>query len=123
MSTVTILPKEQKGESEGAIRVRFGGALLGVVAAIALWYVHFPLEPKAQQAVAIATVLITFWITEILPHAITGLLGCWLFWSLGVVSPRVALGGFSSDAPWFLLGALFIGAMCLRVSGSSRTPR
>jgi sodium-dependent dicarboxylate transporter 2/3/5 len=111
MSTATILPKEQKGESEAGIRVRFGGALLGVMAAIALWYVHLPLEPKAQQAVAIATVLITFWITEILPHAITGLLGCWLFWTLGVVSPRVALGGFSSDAPWFLLGALFIGAM------------
>jgi solute carrier family 13 (sodium-dependent dicarboxylate transporter), member 2/3/5 len=111
MSTATILPKEQKGESEAAIRVRFGGALLGVMAAIALWYFHLPLEPKAQQSVAIATLLITFWITEILPHAITGLLGCWLFWSLGVVSPRVALGGFSSDAPWFLLGALFIGAM------------
>jgi anion transporter len=61
--------------------------------------------------VAIATLLIAFWITEILPHAITGLLGCWLFWALGVVPPRVALGGFSSDAPWFLLGALFIGAM------------
>ena len=111
MSTATILPKEQKGESEAAIRVRFGGALLGVMAAIALWYFHLPLEPKAQQSVAIATLLITFWITEILPHAITGLLGCWLFWTLGVVSPRVALGGFSSDAPWFLLGALFIGAM------------
>jgi sodium-dependent dicarboxylate transporter 2/3/5 len=111
MSTATILPKEQKGESETAIRVRFFGALLGVIAAIALWYVHLPLEPKAQQSVAIATLLITFWITEILPHAITGLLGCWLFWTLGVVSPRVALGGFSSDAPWFLLGALFIGAM------------
>ena len=39
------------------------------------------------------------------------MLGCWLCWALGVVAPRVALGGFSSDAPWFLLGALFIGAM------------
>src|SRR5262249_7853567 len=58
-----------------------------------------------------ATLLIAFWTTEILPHAITGLLGCWLFWTSGVAEPRVALGGFSSDAPWFLLGALFIGAM------------
>jgi sodium-dependent dicarboxylate transporter 2/3/5 len=111
MSTATILPKQQKVESEKAIRIRFGGALLGMMAAIVLWHIHLPLEPKAQQAVAIAILLITFWITEILPHAITGLLGCWLFWTLGVVPPRVALGGFSSDAPWFLLGALFIGAM------------
>ena len=105
------MEKEPKGESEAVIRVRFGGALLGVVAAIALWYVHLPLEPKAQHSVAIATLLISFWSTEILPLAITGMLGCWLFWTLGVVEPRVAFGGFSSEAPWFLLGALFIGAM------------
>jgi sodium-dependent dicarboxylate transporter 2/3/5 len=91
--------------------VRFGGALLGVMAAIVIWHVHLPLEPKAQHSVAIATLLIVFWITEILPHAMTGLLGCWLFWTLGVVSSRVAFAGFSSEAPWFLLGALFIGAM------------
>jgi len=91
---------------------RFGGALLGVIAAIVIWHVDLPLlEPNAQHSVAIATLLISIWITEILPHAITGLLGCWLFWTLGVVGPRVAFGGFSSEAPWFLLGALFIGAM------------
>jgi len=110
-SAAAILAKERKGESEAVIGVRFGGALLGLMAAIALWYVHLPLEPKAHHSVAIATLLISFWITEILPHAITGMLGCWLFWTLGVVEPRVAFGGFSSDAPWFLLGALFIGAM------------
>ena len=92
-------------------RIRFCGALFGVMAAIVLWYFPLPLEPRAQHAVAIAILLIAFWTTEILPHAITGLLGCWLFWTMGVAEARVALGGFSSDAPWFLLGALFIGAM------------
>ena len=111
MSMAAGLEKEQKGEPEAVSWVRAAGALLGVMAAAALWYVHLPLEPQAQHAVAIATLLISFWITEILPHAITGMLGCWLFWTLGVVEPRVALGGFSSDAPWFLLGSLFIGAM------------
>jgi len=90
---------------------RVGGALLGVIAAITIWHVHLPLEPNALHSVAVATLLISFWTTEILPHAITGILGCWLFWTLGVVGPRVAFGGFSSDAPWFLLGALLIGAM------------
>src|SRR5439155_107704 len=111
MSTPAILQREQKRESEAIIWIQFGGALLGVISAISLWYAHLPLEPQAQHAVAIATLLITLWITEILPHAIAGMLGCWLCWALGVVAPRVALGGFSSDAPWFLLGALFIGAM------------
>ncbi len=111
MSTAALFTKGQKDESGTVVRLRFGGALLGAIVAITLWYVHLPLQTNAQHAIAIATLLITFWITEILPHAITGLLGCWLFWSLGVAEPRVALGGFSSDAPWFLLGALFIGAM------------
>ncbi|HKU17579.1 MAG TPA: SLC13 family permease [Steroidobacteraceae bacterium] len=90
---------------------KIGGSAFGVLAAIVLWFAPLPLEPKAQQALAIGVLLIAFWITEILPHAVTGLLGCWLFWALGVVPARVALGGFSSDAPWFLMGALFIGAM------------
>jgi sodium-dependent dicarboxylate transporter 2/3/5 len=92
-------------------RFRFGGALAGVIAAIVLWYAPLSLPPQAQHAIAIAALLIVFWITEILPHAITGLLGCWLFWTLRVVPSQVALAGFSSDSPWFLLGALFIGAM------------
>src|SRR5215467_9412441 len=96
---------------EARIGIRFCGACAGVIAAIGLWYAHLPLEQHAQHAMAIAALLIAFWITEILPHAITGLLGCWLFWTLGVVPTQVALAGFSSDSPWFLLGALFIGAM------------
>ncbi len=106
-----VLTKEPESQSKAAMSVRFAGAFSGVIAAIVLWHAHLPLQPQAQHSVAIAALLITFWVTEILPHAITGLLGCWLFWALGVVAPQVALGGFSSDPPWFLLGALFIGAM------------
>src|SRR5262245_6441358 len=111
MSVTDIDSPKFSSQVDPLFWARFGAALLGVMAAITLWHVHLPLAPNAQHSVAIATLLISFWITEILPHAITGLLGCWLFWTLGVVGPRVAFGGFSSDAPWFLLGALFIGAM------------
>ena len=111
MPVTTVSASEETGRSKAAMRLRFGGALSGVIAAIVLWFVHLPLEPQAQHSVAIAALLVAFWTTEVLPHAITGLLGCWLFWTLGVVAPRVALAGFSTDAPWFLLGALFIGAM------------
>jgi anion transporter len=111
MPVTAVSAREETERSKAATRVRFGGALSGVIAATVLWSVHAPLEPAAQHSVAIAALLIAFWTTEILPHAITGLLGCWLFWTLGVVPTRVALAGFSTDAPWFLLGALFIGAM------------
>ncbi|MBI4464412.1 MAG: anion permease [Acidobacteria bacterium] len=109
MGTTAVAASEVKPEVVGWTKL--GGAAFGILAAIALWFAPLSIEPKAQHALAIAALLIAFWITEVLPHAVTGLLGCWLFWTLGVVPSRVALGGFSSDAPWFLLGALFIGAM------------
>jgi sodium-dependent dicarboxylate transporter 2/3/5 len=108
---IAVSANETKDRSKETAPIRLVGACAGVIAAIALWYAHLPLEAQAQHAVAIAVLLIAFWITEILPYAITGLLGCWLYWTLGVVPSQVALAGFSSDSPWFLLGALLIGAM------------
>lgn len=55
--------------------------------------------------------MVVFWIVEVIPHAMTGLVGCWLFWALKVVPAEVAFRGFSNENPWFLLGALFIGLM------------
>jgi len=88
------------------------GAIVGVLALPALWFAPLPLEPRAQHAIAIATFMVILWITEVVPHAITGLIGCWLFWAFQVAPVRTAFGGFStSEAPWFLLGALLIGTM------------
>ena len=90
---------------------RLAGAVLGVLALVVLWFAPLPLEPRAQHALAITCFMVIFWIGEVIPHAMTGLLGCWMFWALQVVPSRVAFGGFTSEAPWFLLGALFIAAM------------
>lgn len=87
------------------------GAVLGIAALPALWFAPLPLAPSAQHALAIASFMVIFWITEAIPHAITGLVGCWLFWALGVVPSHTAFSGFSSEAPWFLLGALLLGLM------------
>ncbi len=87
------------------------GTALGVLALPALWFAPLPLEPGAQHALAIAALMVIFWIVEPIPHVVTGLLGCWLFWALEVVPERTVFSGFTSEAPWFLLGALFIAAM------------
>ncbi|HEY7680562.1 MAG TPA: SLC13 family permease [Terriglobia bacterium] len=88
------------------------GAVLGILALPVFWYIPLPLEPRAQHALAITAFMVIFWIVEVVPHAVTGLLGCWLFWSLQVAPIRTAFSGFSSsEAPWFLLGALLIGLM------------
>ena len=63
--------------------------------------------------------MILAWATEIMDHGVTGLIGCYLFWALGVVKFDVAFSGFADDTPWFLLGALLMGVVAAR-SGLAR---
>jgi len=51
--------------------------------------------------------------------SLAGLVGCFLFWALGVVKFPVAFSGFANDTAWFLFGALLIGAIATR-SGVAR---
>src|SRR5262245_33681556 len=78
---------------------------------VGIWFSPLPVAPPAKHALAIASLMVILWIGETLPHAFTGLLGCWLFWTLKVVPPRVAFGGFANEAVWFLFGAMLLGAM------------
>lgn len=63
--------------------------------------------------------MIIAWITEVLPHALTGLAGCYLFWVLKIVDFETAFSGFSDQTPWFLFGAALIGMMASK-SGLAR---
>lgn len=82
-----------------------------VLIPIVFWFLPLNLEPKAQLAIAITLFMILAWATEILDHGLTGLIGCYLFWALRVVSFDVAFSGFANDTPWFLMGAILFGTM------------
>jgi anion transporter len=97
----------------------FIGRILCVVVPIALWFAPLELDPTAKRALAIASFIIIAWITEALDHALTGLIGCYLFWALGVVKFNVAFSGFANDTAWFLFGAVLFGAMATK-SGLAR---
>src|SRR5215471_11301220 len=77
------------------------------------------MEATSKHALAIASFMIITWITETLPHALTGLIGCYLFWVLKVVRFDVAFGGFADQTPWFLFGAGLFGMMATE-SGLAR---
>ena len=51
--------------------------------------------------------------------ALAGLVGCFLFWALGIVRFPVAFSGFANDTAWFLFGALLLGVIATR-SGVAR---
>ena len=86
-----------------------------VVVPLAFWFAPLPLEPTTQHALAIASFMVLAWITEAMDHAVTGLIGCFLFWALDVVRFNVAFGGFATDTAWFLLGAMLIGVVASKI--------
>src|SRR5258707_10402170 len=95
------------------------GRLTAVVVPIVLWLAPLPLARPAHEAIAIGSSLIIGWITEALDPALIGLIGCFLFWALGVVPFQTAFSGFVDTTTWFLFGAILFGAMASK-SGLAR---
>jgi len=97
------------------------GRILCVVVPVILWFAPLNLDPTIKHTLAIASFMIIAWITEALAHALTGLIGCFLFWALRVVKCDVAFGGFADETPWFMFGAILFGMMATK-SGLARRP-
>lgn len=90
---------------------KIGSALLVMGVPVFLWFAPLPLGLKAHHAIAICSFLILAWITRVLDHGIAGLIGCYLFWALGVVRFEVAFSGFANDSAWFALAAMLFGTI------------
>jgi solute carrier family 13 (sodium-dependent dicarboxylate transporter), member 2/3/5 len=99
--------------------LRWIGYALTVVIPIILWFAPLTVDLTAKHALAISSFMIVAWITEAMPHTVTGLFGCYLFWVLKVVKFNVAFGGFADQTPWFLFGAALLGMMATK-SGLAR---
>ena len=84
-----------------------------------MWFAPLPLTAPSKHAIAITLFMIIAWAFEVLDHGLTGLIGCYLFWALGVVKVDVAFSGFADDTAWFVLGAMLFGIMAAR-SGLAR---
>jgi solute carrier family 13 (sodium-dependent dicarboxylate transporter), member 2/3/5 len=84
-----------------------------------LWFVPLHLDMAEKHALAVASFMIVAWITEVMPHAVTGIIGCYLFWVLKIVPFESAFSGYADQTPWFLFGAGLIGMMATK-SGLAR---
>ena len=93
--------------------------VLCIVVPLLVWFSPLPLEATTKHGLAITSFMIIAWITEAMEYALTGLIGCYLYWALKVVSFDVAFSGFANDTPWFLFGAALFGAMATK-SGLAR---
>jgi len=85
----------------------------------AAWFAPLPVSTAAKHAIAISLFMVLAWAFEVLSPGLAGLIGCYLYWALGVVSVEVAFSGFADETPWFLLAAILFGAMAVK-SGLAR---
>src|SRR5579884_1837097 len=81
---------------------RLAGLLICIAVPLLFWLLPLPIDAAAQHALAITLFMVLAWITEPVDHAITGLIGCFLFWVLGIARFDVAFSGFANDTTWFL---------------------
>lgn len=112
-------PAEIKAEKPASMKMWVGRAV-SVLIPVAFWFAPVHLDKPVQHALAITIFMIVAWITEAFDHAITGFIGCFLYWMLGVVKFPVAFSGFANDTTWFLFGATLIGMMAMKTGLARR---
>jgi len=95
------------------------GRVLCIVVPLIVWFAPLSIPDATKHGLSISLFMILAWMTEALDLALAGLIGCYLYWALGVVPFNVAFSGFATDTPWFLFGAGLFGAMASK-SGLAR---
>jgi solute carrier family 13 (sodium-dependent dicarboxylate transporter), member 2/3/5 len=92
--------------------LRSAGLLAALAAgAMVFWFLPLDIAPEAHKALAVGLFMIAAWMTQVLDHGITGILGCFLFWMLGIARFETAFSGFADTSAWFLFGAVCFGMM------------
>jgi len=118
-STVEVAGSAVSQEHSASSARAIAGRILSLLVPIALWFAPLKMDPTAKHAMAVSLFMIVAWITEVMPHAVTGLIGCYLFWVLGIAKFESAFSGLVDQTPWFLFGAGLIGMMATK-SGLAR---
>jgi anion transporter len=102
---------------------RIAGVALGPLAAAAIWFAPIAPDPVIAHALSITVFMVVYWIFEPIDHGVTGLIGCYLFWALGVTKFETAFSGFADNTPWFLFGAVLMGEAAAKSGLAARIGR
>ncbi|OPY62212.1 MAG: putative malate transporter YflS [Pelotomaculum sp. PtaU1.Bin065] len=90
------------------------GFVLAVVASAIVLVLLSDFAPSEKRVLAVVVFMLVLFVAEAVPLAVAGLLGCTGFWVLGGLPFSDAFSGFTENTPWFILGALMIGAMAVK---------
>ena len=78
------------------------------------------LTPAGQRALAVFVLVLSFWVTHVLPLSVTSLLGIALLPMLNVMSIEYTFSLFGSKAIFFILGALILASGLYQTGLGSR---
>lgn len=94
-------------------QVRLGGAILSIF--LGIWVALQPppegLDAKTMVALGITVWAVGWWITEIVPEFVTGLMMCILWAAFKCVPFKTAFSTFSTSGWWIMVGAFALGAV------------
>jgi sodium-dependent dicarboxylate transporter 2/3/5 len=103
----TLSPAEERFER----RRRTVGLFLGPLVSVVAWVAPMPaLTPEAHRLAAIVLLVVTWWITEAIPLAITALIGPALAVVTGVAGAQQSFAPFASPTVFLFLGSFVLGA-------------
>jgi di/tricarboxylate transporter len=105
--TAAIPETPAKEERPASWRLIF--SVICVVVPVAIWFAPLAVPHAAKGAMAVTSFMILAWMTNVMEYGAAGVIGCTLFWALGVAKFETAFSGFVSDTPWFLVGAILLG--------------
>ena len=96
-----------------AQKIRLGGAILSIF--LGIWVAMMPpppgLDSKTMVALGLTVWAVGWWITEIVPEFVTGLMMC-IFWAaLKCVPFKTAFSTFSTSGWWIMVGAFALGSV------------
>ncbi|AGL00074.1 SLC13 family permease [Desulfoscipio gibsoniae] len=111
MSGTGTSTKVKTPTKQGPPNLKLVCALLSVIAGIAIALIPPPdgLSVQAMHALGIMLGAILFWVFNILPEHVTGILMCTLWVIVGAVPFQKAFAAYSTDTPWLLIPAFAIG--------------
>ena len=107
MTNASAIPHGRADDRSLSLRLFFTAA--AVLVPVFIWFYPFDIPAPAKHAMAISAFMIIAWMTNIMEYGAAGLIGCTLFWALGVTKIETAFSGFANDTPWFLFGAIMLG--------------
>lgn len=116
---VAIAAAEPAGEEAAGPRRRMIGGIFGPTLAVGLLVAPLQLTAEQQRLAAVLALVVVWWVSEVVPIPVTGLLGLGLCAILGVAPAATIFGSFASPTIFLFIGS-FMLARAMTLHGLDR---